>query len=52
MSEVEYEDFGQKVDLTARIREVLAAYPDGSSILKELIQNADDAEVGSLPSAH
>ena len=38
-----YEDFGQKVDLTARIREVLAAYPDGSSILKELIQNADDA---------
>ena len=31
-----YEDFGQKVDLTARIREVLAAYPDGSSILKEL----------------
>ena len=38
-----YEDFGQKVDLTSRIREVLAAYPDGSSIIKELIQNADDA---------
>ena len=43
-----YEDFGQKVDLTARIREVLAAYPDGSSILKELIQNADDAGAGRV----
>jgi sacsin len=38
-----WSDFGQKVDLTARIREVLAAYPDGGGILKELIQNADDA---------
>ena len=46
--DVVYEDFGQKVDLTARIREVLAAYPDGSSILKELIQNADDAGAGQV----
>ena len=37
------EDFGQKVDLTGRIREVLANYPEGTTILKELIQNADDA---------
>lgn len=37
------EDFGQKVDLTQRIREVLANYPEGTTILKELIQNADDA---------
>src|SRR4051812_6146025 len=36
-------DFGQRVDLTVRIREVLAAYPAGLSILKELVQNADDA---------
>ena len=37
------EDFGQKVDLTARIREILRDYPEGSSIFKELVQNADDA---------
>eukprot|EP00798_Chlamydomonas_sp_ICE-L_P006708 gene6708-3378_t len=38
-----WHDFGQKVDLTARIREVLLNYPEGTSILKESIQNADDA---------
>ncbi|WCJ40041.1 Zinc finger C3HC4 type (RING finger) family protein [Euphorbia peplus] len=37
------EDFGQKVDLTRRIREVLLNYPEGTTVLKELIQNADDA---------
>ncbi|CAI5478867.1 unnamed protein product, partial [Closterium sp. Yama58-4] len=43
MGFVEAEDFGQHVDLTQRIREVLANYPEGTTILKELIQNADDA---------
>lgn len=37
------ENCGQKVDLTARIREILRNYPEGHSIFKELIQNADDA---------
>ena len=37
------EDFGQKVDLTVRIREILRNYPEGTSIVKELVQNADDA---------
>ncbi|KAL6203124.1 hypothetical protein ACLB2K_026827 [Fragaria x ananassa] len=37
------EDFGQKVGLTRRIREVLLNYPEGTTVLKELIQNADDA---------
>ncbi|KAI4370762.1 hypothetical protein MLD38_019073 [Melastoma candidum] len=37
------EDFGQKVDLTRRIREVLSNYPEGTTVLKEIIQNADDA---------
>ena len=58
------EDFGQTVDLAARLREILSNYPEGefcmvkllcqsdrmliyppsgTSILKELIQNADDA---------
>ncbi len=35
-----WDDFGQKVDLTARLREILANYPEGTSILKELVQNA------------
>lgn len=42
------EDFGQKVDLTQRIREVLANYPEGTTILKELIQNADDAGASKI----
>ena len=33
-----WQDFGQKVDLTARIREILINYPEGTSILKELVQ--------------
>ncbi len=33
-----WQDFGQKVDLTARIREILLSYPEGTSILKELVQ--------------
>ena len=36
------EDFGQRVDLTQRIAEIIKNYPD-NTILKELIQNADDA---------
>ncbi|GAV61002.1 LOW QUALITY PROTEIN: zf-C3HC4_3 domain-containing protein, partial [Cephalotus follicularis] len=42
-SEILLEDFGQRVDLTRRIREVLLNYPEGTTVLKELIQNADDA---------
>ena len=32
---VELEDFGQKVDLTRQIREVLLNYPGGTTVLKE-----------------
>ena len=35
-----WDDVGQKVDLTARLREILLNYPEGTSILKELVQNA------------
>ena len=35
-----WSDFGQKVDLTARLREILLNYPEGTSIVKELVQNA------------
>ena len=36
-------NFGQRIDLAVRIREILRNYPEGTSIVKELIQNADDA---------
>ena len=42
------DDFGQKIDLTARIREILRNYPEGTSILKEMIQNADDAGASEI----
>lgn len=38
MEFVNWQDFGQKVTLTARIREILINYPEGTSVLKELIQ--------------
>ncbi|XP_066267511.1 sacsin-like [Branchiostoma lanceolatum] len=36
-------DFGQVEKLTNRIKNLLDAYPFGKEILKELLQNADDA---------
>lgn len=36
-------DFGQKSDLCVRIKEICRNYPEGTSIIKELVQNADDA---------
>jgi sacsin len=39
------EDFGQRVDLTRRIREVLANYPEGTTALRELVQNAGATRV-------
>ena len=40
-------NFGQKVDLCQRIRDVLANYPEGA-LLKEMVQNADDAGAGTF----
>ena len=40
------DDFGQKIDLTARIREILVNYPPGSTIIKEFLQNADGSVCG------
>lgn len=44
----EFADFGQKVDLTASIRSILRNYPEGTAVLKELIQNADDAKARTV----
>jgi hypothetical protein len=36
-----WSDFGQKIDLATRIKEILYDYPAGTSVLKELIQVSD-----------
>ena len=40
--------FGQKEKLTTRIRRLLTEYPCEKDILKEIVQNADDAEATEL----
>ncbi len=40
--------FGQKEKLLTRIKRILQGYPKGSGIIKELIQNADDAQAREL----
>ncbi|KAJ1416347.1 hypothetical protein B484DRAFT_434549, partial [Ochromonadaceae sp. CCMP2298] len=37
-----------KVDLTASIRNILRNYPEGTAVLKELVQNADDAGASTV----
>ncbi len=33
-----WQDFGQKIDLAVRIRDILHDYPEGTSVLKEITQ--------------
>ena len=40
--------FGQHEDLTQRIRNILEEYPQGITLLKELLQNADDAKATKM----
>lgn len=40
--------FEQQEQLTVRIKNIIAAYPSKKDILKELIQNADDAEATEI----
>lgn len=42
------EAFGQSEALTRRLRHILELYPEGPSILSELIQNADDAGASTV----
>uniref|UniRef100_A0A4W5NX70 Sacsin/Nov domain-containing protein n=1 Tax=Hucho hucho TaxID=62062 RepID=A0A4W5NX70_9TELE len=42
------EKFRQHEELTVRIKNIIAAYPSKKDILKELIQNADDAEATEI----
>ncbi|KAK2847013.1 hypothetical protein Q5P01_010012 [Channa striata] len=41
-------DFGQKEKLTSRIKSILNAYPSEKDMLKELLQNADDAKATEI----
>ncbi|CAI8052079.1 Sacsin [Geodia barretti] len=43
ISEDAFEDVGQSEPLTVRLRNILKDYKDGLTIIKELLQNADDA---------
>ena len=40
--------FGQRENLTNRLKNILAAYPADEGILKELLQNADDAKASEI----
>ena len=42
------EAFGQAESLTRRLRNIIEMYPEGPSILSELIQNADDSGATSV----
>ena len=44
ISEDTFEDAGQCEPLTTRLKNILKDYKDGLTIIKELLQNADDAE--------
>ena len=43
-SEDAFEDTGQHEPLISRLKHILKGYKDGLTIMKELLQNADDAE--------
>lgn len=42
------QEFGQQEKLTVRLKNIIKAYPSKKDILKELIQNADDAEASEI----
>ena len=41
--ELEFESYGQSEPLTTRLKNLIKDYSDGLSVLKEFVQNADDA---------
>lgn len=48
ISEDAFEDTGQHEPLTERLKTILKDYKDGLIIIKELLQNADDAEASEF----
>ena len=43
-----FKGFGQHEDLTRRIQNIIRDYPFDITLLKELLQNADDAKAKKL----
>ena len=52
VAEDAFEDAGQCEPLTVRLRNILTSYKDGLTIIKELLQNADDAEATEVNICH
>ena len=48
ISEDAFEDVGQNEPLTVRLKNILKNYKDGLTIIKELLQNADDAGASEM----
>ena len=48
IAEDAFEDVGQSEPLTVRLRNILKDYKDGLTIVKELLQNADDAGASEM----
>ena len=48
ISDDAFEDVGQSEPLTVRLKNILKDYKDGLTIIKELLQNADDAEASEM----
>ena len=48
ISEDAFEDAGQNEPLTVRLKNILREYKDGFTIIKELLQNADDAGASEM----
>ena len=47
-SSINAEAFGQAESLTRRLKNIIEMYPEGPSILSELIQNADDSKASTV----
>jgi len=45
---LEGDEFGPEADLVSQVKQLLQEYGEGADLVKEFIQNADDAEGGSL----
>ena len=52
ISEDAFEDVGQSEPLTVRLKNILKDYKDGLTIIKELLQNADDALATEMNICH
>ena len=48
ITEEVFQDAGQHEPLTTRLKNILKEYKDGLTIIKEMIQNADDAEASEV----